>query len=103
MLQTFSTITSWVMEITDEPVEEQKISAEGVTPDVAAPAAAIPSIANVWPIRKLQRLRKGNIEETTPEEEVTAFLQLRIHRKKLSIQLQQSLRQLPEELGRSNL
>ena len=36
-------------EITDEPVEEQKISAEGVTPDVAAPAAAvaIPSIANV--------------------------------------------------------
>ena len=60
-------------EITDEPVEEQKISAEGVTPDVAAPAAAvaIPSIANVI-ASEAPEAEKDNVEETTPEEEVTA-------------------------------
>lgn len=60
-------------EITDEPVEEQKISAEGVTPDVADPAAAvaIPSIANVI-ASEAPEAEKENVEETTPEEEVTA-------------------------------
>ena len=84
-------------EITDEPVEEQKISAEGVTPDVAAPAAAIPSIANVI-ASEAPEAEKDNVEETTPEEEVTASSAEDTQEEVVEIQLQQSLRQLPKRI-----